>query len=155
MSDIGGDEGSRNLRGLDDIDRRILAAYKTNPQASQKEAAITAGVHYNTVSKRLKNPALSDAVTDLIGSVDEILKQAKKLAARKMKRLIFSNSETISLKACTELLKPELSAEGNAQGAPIRFVTVVNEVGVIESSPSSVLDIEAEQIPSGEKIPEP
>lgn len=145
-----GDELNRNLRGLDDIDRRILAAYKSNPHISQKEAAKIAGVHYNTVSKRLKNPSLSDAVTDLIGSVDEILKQAKKLAARKMKRLVFSESESISLRACAELLRPELSVEAPSQ-APIRFVTVVNDVGVIESAPVEVIEAESMGEASEEK----
>ena len=138
-----GDKVAQNL-GIYKIDRAILACYGDDLEVNPKEIARIVGIHYTNVYKRLKKPVMMDAMVEIKGSLDEILSQGKRLAAKKMKQLIMSSDDSIALRASTELLKAELSGESTAT-QPIRFITVVNEVGVLESqpaAPSTTLDID-------------
>ena len=90
---------------------------------------------------------MEEAVREIKGSLDEILRDAKRLAAKKLKRLVMSKSEHIALKASTELLKAELSGESHSQQPNIRFITVVNDVGVLESQAEPMKAIDADVIP--------
>ena len=138
-----GDEQKPVRRSLDDIDLKILESYKKNPHMTQQEAARLAGVHYNTVCRRLKrNIDLTNAIDEMKESLEDILANAKIEAAHRMKNLVQSETETIALKASTELLRSELAPRETTTHAPIRFVTVVNEVGVLESQAGEVVDVE-------------
>lgn len=128
---VGGGNHSTNSR-LDEKDREILRCYSDDLSINTKAIAAKVGLHYTNVYKRLARPAMAEAVTEIKGSLDEILRDGKRLAAKKMKRLIMSTNESIALKASTEILKAELGGE-QIQQQPIRFITVVNEVGVLES----------------------
>ena len=126
---------------LDEKDRAILQCYSDDLSINPKDIANKLGIHYTNVYKRLKRPAMAEAVTELKGSLDQILADGKRLAAKKMKRLVMSSNENISLKASTELLKADLSGEA-VSTSPIRFITVVNEVGVLESTPAPAAAID-------------
>ena len=124
---------------LDEIDRAILGCYNEDLNITPKVIANKIGIHYTNVYKRLKRPAL--AVTEVKGSLIQILADGKRLAAKKMKRLVMSSNEHVALKASVELLKADLSGE-TTQQQPVRFITVVNEVGVLESSPAPTQTID-------------
>lgn len=132
---------------LDALDMLILNAVRDDPSLTNSQVAKKIKRAVTTVARRMKAPALADAITDIKGSVDEILDQAKHLAARRMKRLILSKSEAIALKASTEILKTNLTPTGYPSGNEVRFVTVVNEVGVLESTP---VPIEATAVIEGD-----
>ena len=104
---------------------------------SAKQVALKIGVHFTTVYEHIKRPVMKDAITEISGSLEAIIADAKRMAAKKMKRLIMSDNEHISLKASTELLKADLSGETNTL-VPVKFITVVNEVGVLESMPTHI-----------------
>ena len=127
----------------DRIDSMILACYANDVNITPKEISKQIGIHYTNVYKRLKRPAMIDAVTELKGSLAEIIADGKRLAAKKIKRLVMSQTEHISLKACIELLRSDLTGEAQHGTQSIKFITVVNEVGVLESSPSSpsIIDV--------------
>ena len=120
-----------NVR-FDEIERAILACYSEDLNIKTKDIANKVGLHYTNVYKKLRRPAMAEAVRELKGSLDEILADGKRLAAKRMKRLVLSETEHIALKASSELLRAELSGEAIAQ-QPVRFITVVNDVGVLES----------------------
>ena len=130
--------------GMDKIDRAILECYMNDPTINKKSIATIVGLHYTNVYKRISRPVMVDAITEINGSLDQILAQGKRLAAKRMKRLIMSGDDSIALRASTELLKAELSGESSVQ-QPIRFITVVNEVGVLETQ--SIDALEADLIP--------
>ena len=142
----GGDNGVVNLR-LDEKDRAILQCYSEDLNVNPKDIAKKVGMHYTNVYKRLKRPVMEEAVREIKGSLDEILRDAKRLAAKKLKRLVMSKSEHIALKASTELLKAELSGESHSQQPNVRFITVVNDVGVLESQAEPMKAIDADVIP--------
>lgn len=122
-------------KGLDALDMLILGLLRDEPDITQDRIAKKLKRNRATVMRRMKRPEMADAIIDIKGSVEEILEQAKHLAARRMKRLILSKSEAIALKASSEILKANLSPAEVAGGNEVRFVTVVNEVGVLESKP--------------------
>ena len=135
---MGGDTAPK-LRDLDEIDTAILLILQENPAAKQTEIAKRLKLSKQTICKRMGRTKLKNAVIDMTGSIEEILEQAKFMAARKIKRLIMSDSEKISLKACSEVLKANLTPSQESYHQPVRFVTVINEVGVLESSSSPII----------------
>ena len=134
-----GANSTPELRGLDQIDRSILLIIQDNPAVKQTEIAASLGLSKQTVCKRMAKTSLKNAVIDLHGSLQEILEQAKRLAARRIKRHILSDNDKISLKACTEMLRAEIGGEQRA-ATSVRFVTVVNDVGVLESRAQPVIE---------------
>ena len=135
----GGFVGAKEIKKkrYDGIDRAILGCYTDDPHMSAKQVALKIGVHFTTVYEHIKRPVMKDAITEISGSLEAIIADAKRMAAKKMKRLIMSDNEHISLKASTELLKADLSGETNTL-VPVKFITVVNEVGVLESMPTQI-----------------
>ena len=127
------------LRGLDQIDRSILLLIQENPAIKQTAIAEALQLSKQTICKRMAKQSLKNAVIDLHGSIQEILDQAKRLAARRIKRHILSDNEKISLRACTEVLRSEIGGEQRSAPA-MRFVTVVNDVGVLESRQQQVIE---------------
>ena len=66
----------------DRIDSMILACYANDINITPKEISKQIGIHYTNVYKRLKRPAMIDAVTELKGSLAEIIADGKRLAAK-------------------------------------------------------------------------
>ena len=122
---------------FDKICLEILKCYRDDPEITPKDIAERCGVHRNTIYKHLKRPPLSEAIREIKGSVDQIVADAQRLAAKRLKRLIMSDNENVAFKSTELALRPRLSDGGNQTQHPISFVTVVNEVGVLETSPSS------------------
>ena len=117
---------------LDEKDLIILRHYRNDPNVKKKDIAAALGISANALSMRLRKQMLKDAITDIVGDVQEVLAQAKGLAARRLKRLIMSENEMIALRASTEVLKGELDGPSRVV-EPLRFITIVNDVGVLES----------------------
>ena len=139
-----GSNGTPDMPGLDEIDRAILLILHDNPATKQVVIAEKLGLSKQTVCKRLSRTNLKNAVIDLHGSLEDILAQAKRMAARRMKRHVLSTNEKISLRACTELLKAETGG-GDRSPNQVRFITVVNEVGVLESRSVPVIEAESKE----------
>ena len=134
-------EQGANMAIFDEKSIDIIRCYKNNPEIAVKDVAKQLGWHVQTVYKHIKRPHIAEAIREIKGSVEEIILDAQRLAAKRIKRLIMSDNESIALKATTEVLKPRLHAEQTTH-APISFVTVVNEVGVLETTPQhDVVDV--------------
>ena len=120
---------------------KILKAYRDNPEVAVKQIAKDIGITPSQVYRHLKVPTLAEAVREIKGSVHEIVADAQRLAAKRMKRLILSDNENIALKASSEVLRPMLEASSTSSEGGVRFVTIVNDVGVLESQRSDAIDI--------------
>ena len=133
-------EINNDSKPLDAADMLILNMIKDDPDIKQAEIARRMKRTPQAISKRMRRAKMREAVIEVRGTVDEIIGQAKTLAAKRMKRLILSKDENIALKASTSVLKADLSPVNETpQGSnEIRFVTVVNDVGVLESRPSAI-----------------
>jgi len=132
------------------IDQAILKLLANDPTMSQSAIARALKVSPQYVSKRVAMPKLKAAIIDIHGTVAEVLAQAKQMAARRLKRLIQSDDESIALKATAYALRAELEGAALPPGS-IRFVTVVNEVGVLETKQDT---IDAELIGVRQSLPE-
>lgn len=120
---------------------KILKCFRDNPEVTVRQISKIIGITTPQIYRHLKAPNLAEAVREIKGSVHEIVADAQRIAAKRMKRLIMSENENIALKASAEVLRPMLdSASRDAQGG-VRFVTIVNEVGVLESRPDNAIDI--------------
>lgn len=126
---------------FDEKDRAILKCYSDDPKVNVKDVAKMTSLHFTRVYKRVKRQEMADAIADIKGSLDEIISSGKRLAAKKMKQLVESGDENIALKASTALLKAELSGEAAPQDS-VKFITVVNEVGVLETQQATAIDID-------------
>lgn len=127
---------------LDSTDRAILQILKRKPTFKQADVARELGLSRNAISKRYSKPILAAAIEDLQTGIEESINEARRLAARRIQELVDSDNESIALKACQSLLEQDLKGAGSMD-KPIRFVTIVNEVGVLESR-QEVIEVDSE-----------
>ena len=134
---------------LDDVDRWVVYYKCTEPTWSLSAIAKEIGVSKATVFRRAQRPAVLDAIAEATQDLSTLLSKAKIKAARRIGRLVDSVDEGIALQATKTLLAAELQP-GQVDGDgrfPVKFVTIVNEMGVLESSAAEATTIDIEASP--------
>lgn len=136
----------RKSRGLDDKDILIIYAKMSNPSWTLRQIGEEVGLSINSVFKRLHTSRVEETIEDLTEDITYLLTKAKVRAARRMSKLIGSDVESIALAASRAVLQSELQPHDIDSGAtPIRFITVINEMGVLESGTvQETIDITAD-----------
>ena len=138
-------EEFRDTRDLDETDVKIIYAKLTQPTWTMKQIGVEVGVCTGTVFRRLHKQKVEETLEDLTEDVSYLLDKAKVRAAKRISKLVDSTNEKIALEATKAVLASELQPQDSMdQGLlPIRFVTVVNDMGVLESS-TQTIDVEAD-----------
>ncbi len=123
---------------LDEVDEqilRLLIKYKT---IKKGEIAKYLGLKPQMVYKRLRKPALQEALRDLQMPLRDLLDDAVKAAVRRMRSLVNDSDKKIAATAAKILMSPvAMAAQGAAMGAAarrVRFETTVQADGTLLQS---------------------
>jgi Tfp pilus assembly protein PilE len=96
---------------LDDFDKELLRAKLEQPQATLVELAARYDKNFKTIYLRTSQPLFQRTLKEYQKEALQIVLDARTKAARKLVKLIDSNSENVSARVCIAMLADVLPSE--------------------------------------------
>lgn len=89
---------------LDSVDQVLLRQLTEYPESTSSELATLIGYSVTGTKKRLQKPALRKALAEVQQTTDEALKGLAHLALKRLRELMLSADDKVSLDACKSVM---------------------------------------------------